>query len=613
MPKGKKKGLKKKGSKKVKERGDKDRAKVPSRLTRPARSASGEGATKNSSLPGAAASATDRIGGQQPAALLNKTGAGITNRAGLESQAPFKPFTPAPDHRSQRSAPLAVPSFTTDKNGYSTAKATVSVGSTLNVRNRHGAGEGKVPETASLPATAAGLSESSAHAAAGSASHNSGDIPRSKEGGRSRIGGNATGTSATLASPASGPGSGRLVSLVPSRPSSRPSSGYASSLPPSRPTSGAPTRGLDTIEHHLVRAAELLMSADYVLIAAGAGFSADSGLPVYKDIANVEAYKRLKLTYADLCTPDWLQRDPEMFFGFWGSCFNDYMDTEPHQGYGICKRWSDTHFYMASGEAAQQAAVQSDDSNTRTGGGGGSGSVLSSRLARLSLSDSQALAADATAAPRPSSSRPPSSLPPRPSLHSAGRLQPATRQAEEAGRGGRRGQGGGQGGKRCKMFVYTSNVDTAFRRAGFAREQIFEIHGNVCDWQVCGLVCAAVALAVARVVPHCSRARMARHGRRNQVLPCHDEPRCATVPGMRGHMVHGCMQARRGCKVGAAALAWSLVALVSRLSGLVSVSSCVCLALCLSALVLVAQCAKPERCKGDTWIVPSQRRFTVDK
>ena len=61
------------------------------------------------------------------------------------------------------------------------------------------------------------------------------------------------------------------------------------------------------------------MSADYVIIAAGAGFSADSGLPVYKDIADVDAYKRMNVTYADLCTPDWLQRDSEIFFGFWYS------------------------------------------------------------------------------------------------------------------------------------------------------------------------------------------------------------------------------------------------------------------------------------------------------
>ena len=169
---------------------------------------------------------------------------------------------------------------------------------------------------------------------------------------------------------------GKLVNLVPSRPasgnlaSSRPESGNRAPLmPQSRPVSGAPTRGLDTIEHFLIRAAELLINADYVLIAAGAGFSADSGLPVYKDIADVEAYKRLNLTYADLCTPDWLQRDPEMFFGFWGSCFNDYMQTAPHNGYKLCKHWSDTHFDASTSAAAREESQHDVDASTHSHGG----------------------------------------------------------------------------------------------------------------------------------------------------------------------------------------------------------------------------------------------------
>jgi len=30
--------------------------------------------------------------------------------------------------------------------------------------------------------------------------------------------------------------------------------------------------------------------------------------------------------------------------GFWGSCFNDYMQTEPHVGYHIIKQWCDVLF-----------------------------------------------------------------------------------------------------------------------------------------------------------------------------------------------------------------------------------------------------------------------------
>ena len=33
-----------------------------------------------------------------------------------------------------------------------------------------------------------------------------------------------------------------------------------------------------------------------------------------------------------------------MFYGFWGMCFNDYRDTNPHEGYRILKRWRDSRF-----------------------------------------------------------------------------------------------------------------------------------------------------------------------------------------------------------------------------------------------------------------------------
>ena len=96
--------------------------------------------------------------------------------------------------------------------------------------------------------------------------------------------------------------------------------------------------GIDS-EH--ARAALALLDADYILVCAGAGFSADSGLPVYKDIADLPAYHRRNLEYSDLCTPGWCQREPEVFFGFWGSCYNSYFSTEPHEGYRIISRWRD--------------------------------------------------------------------------------------------------------------------------------------------------------------------------------------------------------------------------------------------------------------------------------
>ena len=76
----------------------------------------------------------------------------------------------------------------------------------------------------------------------------------------------------------------------------------------------------------------------------------------------------------------------------------------------------------------------------------------------------------------------------------AARLRPVSRElasgAEQAAGGGRsRARGGCSGSAGAEkeppeMFVYTSNVDTAFERVGFPAHRVLEIHGNVCAWQV---------------------------------------------------------------------------------------------------------------------------------
>ena len=89
------------------------------------------------------------------------------------------------------------------------------------------------------------------------------------------------------------------------------------------------------------RAAAAIAGADVLLLATGAGWSADSGLAVYKDIADIPAYHKRGLTYRDLCEPHWLSDEPELAHGFWGMCFNDYRETTPHEGYSILRRWRD--------------------------------------------------------------------------------------------------------------------------------------------------------------------------------------------------------------------------------------------------------------------------------
>mmetsp|Transcript_71794 Transcript_71794/g.149994 ORF Transcript_71794/g.149994 Transcript_71794/m.149994 type:complete len:409 (-) Transcript_71794:732-1958(-) len=92
------------------------------------------------------------------------------------------------------------------------------------------------------------------------------------------------------------------------------------------------------------RAADAIQEADVFLLCTGAGFSADSGLAVYADVAQVPAYKERGLKYHDICQSDWLEGEPDLFWGFWGQCFNDYRATAPHEGYEIISRWVEERF-----------------------------------------------------------------------------------------------------------------------------------------------------------------------------------------------------------------------------------------------------------------------------
>ena len=87
------------------------------------------------------------------------------------------------------------------------------------------------------------------------------------------------------------------------------------------------------------QAAHAVWTADVLVLITGAGFSADSGLAVYNDVADIPAYQIRLLTYMDVCQPHWLEEDPQLFYGFWGQCFNDYRTTQPHEGYSILAKW----------------------------------------------------------------------------------------------------------------------------------------------------------------------------------------------------------------------------------------------------------------------------------
>lgn len=94
------------------------------------------------------------------------------------------------------------------------------------------------------------------------------------------------------------------------------------------------------VDDKWMRAARAIDSASHLLIAGGAGLSADSGLPVYADVARDEVWHRRGLDYGDLCRTETLVNMPACGFGFWAGCARKYAETQPHKGYSILERWA---------------------------------------------------------------------------------------------------------------------------------------------------------------------------------------------------------------------------------------------------------------------------------
>ena len=110
---------------------------------------------------------------------------------------------------------------------------------------------------------------------------------------------------------------------------------------PSKPAASQRTQLKKDYNKLCKAAAKCIHDADVLVVCTGAGFSADSGLAVYADIAKVPAYAELDLGYRDFSKPQRLENDPDFFYGFWGQCFNDYRKTQPHTGFRIIARWKE--------------------------------------------------------------------------------------------------------------------------------------------------------------------------------------------------------------------------------------------------------------------------------
>jgi len=89
-------------------------------------------------------------------------------------------------------------------------------------------------------------------------------------------------------------------------------------------------------------AAEALISADALLIGAGAGIGVDSGLPDFRGPEGFwKAYPPFHgRRFREISTPHWFQTDPQLAWGFFGHRLNLYRDAIPHEGFQILQRWS---------------------------------------------------------------------------------------------------------------------------------------------------------------------------------------------------------------------------------------------------------------------------------
>ena len=84
------------------------------------------------------------------------------------------------------------------------------------------------------------------------------------------------------------------------------------------------------------QAANYIRQADALLITAGAGMGIDSGLP---DFRGEEGFwpafpplKKLGLNFQSIATPQLIQENTALAWGFYGLPLNTYRTTHPHNG-----------------------------------------------------------------------------------------------------------------------------------------------------------------------------------------------------------------------------------------------------------------------------------------
>ncbi len=93
----------------------------------------------------------------------------------------------------------------------------------------------------------------------------------------------------------------------------------------------------------LSRAAELIHSAEGLVLMAGPGMVAGAGGAEFPNDEELwRAYPplaKLAISAADLASPQWFERNPVQAWGFYGRRIEQCRRTPPHAGFAILRRW----------------------------------------------------------------------------------------------------------------------------------------------------------------------------------------------------------------------------------------------------------------------------------
>ena len=100
----------------------------------------------------------------------------------------------------------------------------------------------------------------------------------------------------------------------------------------------------------------IILSSDILLITAGAGMSADSGLPTFRgDMGfwkEFPVFESSSTRFPDIATPDLFHNDPYLAWAFYGYRYEMYKEKNPHDGYykllELCKQKNDDYFVFTS-------------------------------------------------------------------------------------------------------------------------------------------------------------------------------------------------------------------------------------------------------------------------